>query len=447
MKQLQFLFFLIILCGCNESTSAQDTAKPINTSINIPFKLTFRKLEEITNASIGNLIFSDTSHTDNDNDQLKCTVLKSGKITISAAAPNTLKIDVPLKVWIEKGVGAFGYYTYNHTTFQMVMSFSMSYQITPDWKLKTQTTKNGYVWIQKPALEIKSIQIPITTIVEKILDKQQQSYALTIDKQIALNLNIKKNIVELWNKIKTPSILSEEYKTWMRITPQSIEAALFIQDATAIQSTFRFNVVSETFIGAQPSYTMSTNVPNLRYIKNVPTDFDLMTSIYIPSTEATEIMKKKFVNQEFEFNEGKYKIKLLDIKIQNEANKMMIEATTEGSYKGSIFIEGIPTYVDSLGKIKLSNIELSLKTKNLLFKTAGWLFNNKLEKKLEENFEIPIKDKLEEARISANTSLTQNKNGVNIRSNFISMKPREIIVMPNQMLINISAKGQLSVEM
>jgi hypothetical protein len=82
------------------------------SSLQFPFKLSIKKIEQTTNQAIKGIIYKDSLYTDDQNDQMKCTVWKDGEIKLSSIKNNVLKIDVPLKVWIEKGIGAFGAYTY-----------------------------------------------------------------------------------------------------------------------------------------------------------------------------------------------------------------------------------------------------------------------------------------------------------------------------------------------
>ena len=49
--------------------------------------------------------------------------------------------------------------------------------LTPDYKLRTQTVPNGYAWVKKPPFGLAGVEIPITAIVEKILDQQQAMVA------------------------------------------------------------------------------------------------------------------------------------------------------------------------------------------------------------------------------------------------------------------------------
>ena len=185
MKKLLLVTLCALLSFCMQS---QDTVLTHISSLQFPFKLSIKKLEQTANQAIKGIIYKDSLYTD---DQMKCTVWKDDEIKLSSIKNNVLRVDLPLKVWIEKGIGALGAYTYKSSEFKLTMSFHLVYSVSNDWKLITKTFKNGYTWTQKPSLNFVTIQLPITPLVEKILDKKQGDYAKLIDDQISKNLKLK----------------------------------------------------------------------------------------------------------------------------------------------------------------------------------------------------------------------------------------------------------------
>jgi hypothetical protein len=123
------------------------------------------------------------------------------------------------------------------------MSFHLIYNVSNDWKLITKTLKNGYVWTQKPSLNFVSLQLPITPIVEKILDSKQGEYAKLIDDQIGKHVNLKDDMIEVWNQLKEPQKVSDDYNTWLAIVPQAILASPFTQDDNYIKSSFHLKAL------------------------------------------------------------------------------------------------------------------------------------------------------------------------------------------------------------
>lgn len=441
------LFFVYSYLFISNILQGQDTSIRLKSSINIPIKISYQKLETLVNNAIENQLFIDSSYLDNENDQFKCTVWKNGNIKISHVKNNVLKIDVPLKVWVNKGIGTLGVYNYQSTEFQLIMSFQLVYNITSDWKLRTKTLQNGYIWVQKPFLEIAKIKIPITNLVEKSLNEKQIFYASNIDLQMDKFIDLKSDVLAVWNKLKTPEKISEQYKTWLRFSPLSIECSPFIQDKSAIYSTIKLHVISETFMGDNPPLNQDTiDIPKMQVAQLKPSDFELYTTAHIPYTEATTICKQKFIGQFYEFKNGKYKIEIKDISLSTLNNKLLIDLDLFGSYTGKMQIHGTPYYNDSTKLVKLKNVEISLKTKNILIKLYDWIFNGKIEQSFEESFEIPTEENINYSKQCTNNSLNQLKNGMKLSGQIIEMKPLEIKLFQDKLCLIILSKGYIKVE-
>lgn len=441
------LIFTLFFVYLSFSGISQDTTIRIQSAINFPLKIKFSKLETLTNSALDGLLFKDSLYTDNENDQFKCTVWKDGNIKISHVKNNVLKIDVPLKVWAEKGLGTLGIYNYQSTDFKLMMSFQMVYTITPDWKLKTKTFSNSYTWVQKPVLEIVKIKIPLTNLVEKSLNEKQAYYASNIDYQMDKFIDLKKDVLTVWNKLKTPEKVSEQYKTWLRFTPINIECAPFTQDKIAIHSTIKLNIISETFMGMNPPINQDTNdIPRMITANLRPTNFELYTTAHIPCNEATLVSKNKFIGQKYQFNNGKYEVEIKDIAISTLDNKLVLDVDMIGSYNGKMLIQGIPYYNDTTKLVKLKNVEINLKTRNLLIKLYDWLFNGKIEQLFESKFEIPTQENIAYSKKCTNSALNQVKNGMKFSGQISEMKPLDIKLYTDKICLIILSNGNLKVE-
>ena len=446
MKKLLLVTLYTWLSFC---IRAQDTVLTQISSLQFPFRLSIKKIEQTTNQAIKGIIYKDSLYTDDQNDQMKCTVWKDGDIKLSTVKNNVLKIDVPLKVWIEKGIGAFGAYTYKSSEFKLTMSFHLIYNVSNDWKLITKTLKNGYVWTQKPSLNFVSLQLPITPIVEKILDSKQGEYAKLIDDQIDKHVNLKDDMIKVWNQLKEPQKVSDDYNTWLAIVPQTILASPFTQDDNYIKSSFHLKALVRSCIGSDSTLkTPVTNqLPPLIYKNFAADSFKLYTMVTIPYSEASQIAQKKFVDQEFNFNEGKYKVTIHNIALYSQQGMLMIETDMTGSFKGKTFIQGELYYQADKRIVKMRNLVFDMKTKNIFHKAASWLFNGKIERNLEENFEMPVGELLDYCSQSTDQALNRNQNGLRLSGKLNQLTPTHLSSKDSSILLILLATGQLAVEM
>lgn len=411
----------------------------------MPVKIPLSEIGNIINASVKDLIFEDSSFTDNNNDQFKVKVWKTRAIRLVGGTQQNLLIEVPLKIWVEKGIGTFGVYTYQHTTFETVMYFNMQLTFNNNWKMTTQTSPMGFKWVKKPVLDFGRIQVPITSLVEESLKKQQADFCKTIDEMMVAQLNFQQYAVMAWNQFAQPFKISEEYNTWLKITPVSVNVTPLVFYGNQIEANIGIDAFSETFTGQRPAATpLIKSIANFNFVQTLPQKFLLQTTANIPFTEATKIAEQLFLWKEFDFREGKSKIKINAVKVYGENERVMIEATTEGAVNGISYISGVPVYDEVLRKIVLKDTKFKLKTKNILQKTATLLVESKIVRMIEEEYGIPTAELEDSSKKSIEEAFNKEYyKGLKMEGKVFNVKPTQILLNPNGITAVVDTEAQM----
>lgn len=411
----------------------------------MPVKIPLSEIGNIINSSVPTLIFQDDSYTDNDNDQFKVKVWKIRPIRLVGGTKQNLLIEVPLKIWAEKGIGSFGIYNYQNTTFETVMYFNMQLTFNNNWAMVTKTSPMGYKWVTKPVLDYGRIKVPITSLVESSLKKQQADFCKTIDDMMLEQLNFQQYAIMAWNQFSEPFEVSEEYKTWLKITPISVNITPLTFYGNRIDANIGIDTYSETFTGGKPaSSPLIKTVSNFNSVQTLPQKFLLQTTANIPFTEATEIAKKTFLGKEFDFREGKSKVKITSINVYGEKGRIVIEAQTEGAIEGISYITGIPVYDQLKRKIVLTDTKFKLKTKNILHKTATLLFQGKIVKMIEDEYGIPTAELEDSSKKSIEETFNKEYyKGLKMKGKVFKLTPSNITLTPFGITAIIDTQAQL----
>ncbi|WP_312421374.1 DUF4403 family protein [Epilithonimonas sp.] len=445
-SKTQSLFFLICsLLIFSQSSIPVYTLPKIKSNITLPVSLPVSEINNLINQSVKGVLYEDQSYTDNNNDQFKVKVEKQGNIAIKALTNNRLMISVPLKIWAEKGYGTLGYYMYQDTNFNLIMNFITSLAATPDWKLNTKTTTAGFVWTQKPVLDYGKVKIPIASFIESVLKEQQNRFTTIIDQQIKSQFNLQPQLVMAWNQFSKPINVSQEYNTWLKISPQNTYMTPLQVFQDKIKTTVGIDLFSETFVGKMPLPTKDvTSVPNFVVKPELPNIFNLQTTANIIFDEATKIARQQFLNKEFPLNNEKNKVKVDDIKVYGEKENIVIEVKAKGGVTGTAFIKGKPAYDALSHKIVLTQTDFNLKTKNFFQKALTVLFEGKIRKMIENDYGIPLLD----IENSSKKSLMESFNkeyykGIRLQGNVIELKPTQFLLSESYITVVIDTKAQL----
>ena len=414
----------------------------------MPVKIPLSEISNIINSSVQNLIFEDNSYTDNNNDQFKVKVWKSRPIRLVGGTKQNLLVEVPLKIWAEKGIGTLGIYTYQNTTFETVMYFNTQIEFNNNWNLTTKTSPMGFKWVTKPVLDYGKIKVPITALVETSLKKQQADFCKTIDEMMASQLNFQKYALMAWNQFAEPFKISEEYSTWLKISPLSVNISPLVLYRNQIEANIGIETFTETFTGNKPApAALVKTIANFNSVQTLPQQFLLQTAANIPFSEATKIAETIFLGKEFDFREGKSKIKITSFKVYGEDGKVIIEAATEGAVEGISYISGIPVYDEMKRKIVLTDTKFKLKTKNILHKTATLLFQRKIVKMIEDEYGIPTNGIEDSSKKSIEEAFNKEYyKGLKMKGKVFGLKPSTIIVNPSGITAIIDTEAQLKLQ-
>ncbi|GEN73838.1 hypothetical protein CLA01_39100 [Chryseobacterium lathyri] len=411
-----------------DNQSAVYNFPKIKSSITMPVTIPLSEISNMINASVKELVFQDDSYTDNNNDQFKVKVWKTRPIRLVGGTSQNLLIEVPLKIWAEKGIGTLGVYSYQNTTFETVMSFNTTINFNNNWTISTNTQPNGFRWVTKPVLDYGRIQIPITSLVEKSLKEQQGKFAKTIDQQMATQLNFQQYAVMAWNVFSQPFNISEEYNTWLKISPVGVNITPLKFYGNEITTNIGMDIYSETFTGSKPAASPTVkSAGNFNVVPVLADKFLLQTTANVPFSEATNIARNMFMNKEYDVRGSKVKIK--DIRVYGAEGRVIIEAETEGYVNGKAIISGIPVYDETKKKIVLSNTKFNLRTANILQKTATLLFKGKIVKMIEEEYGIPT----QELELASKKSIEEAFNkeyykGLKMNGRVFNLKPGSVLV-------------------
>lgn len=409
----------------------------------MPVTIPLSEIGNMVNTSVKDLIFQDDSYTDNNNDQFKVKVWKTRPIRLVGDTSGNILIEVPLKIWAEKGIGTLGIYSYQQTTFETVMYFKTAVSLKNNWSVSTFTQPMGFKWITKPVLDFGKIKIPITSLVETSLKEQQYNFCKTMDQQMASQLNFQEYAVLAWNAFSQPFNISEEYNTWLKITPLKVNITPLKFYGNQIDTNIGIDIFSETFTGTKPESSQPAKaVMDFNFIPLLANEFLLQTTANIPFSEATNIAKRMFQNKEYEVRNSK--VKITDIKVYKDENRIMIEADTEGYVNGTSFISGIPVYDESKNKIVLSETKFKLKTNNILQKTATLLFRGKIVKMIEDEYGIPTDDIENSSKKSIEEAFNKEYyKGLQLNGKVADLKPSQILLNDNGITTVINTKATL----
>ncbi|WP_313214164.1 DUF4403 family protein, partial [Soonwooa sp.] len=303
----------------------------------------------------------------------------------------------------------------------------------------------GFVWKEKPVLDYGKVKIPVANFIESTLKEQQSKFTSLIDTQIKNSFKLQPYLVLAWNQFAKPVNISQEYNTWLKITPQRTFLKPIEVYADKIKTNVGLSLLSETFVGeVPPASALVKQVPNYISKPNISDDFVLQTTANISFNEATILAKKQFLNKEIELGSSSRKVKVEAISVYPEKENIVLEITTSGYVNGTSFIKGQAAYDEVGQKIVLIDTDFNLKTKNFFQKAMTVLFEGKIRKLVEQEYGIPMKDMMAVSKQSLAESFNKEYfPGLKLTGQVIDLKPSKFILTPTYITVVVDTKAKL----
>jgi hypothetical protein len=407
--QLVFLLFLSISsCSTSNKIAAlkpePDDASPLvyETSpsfINLPISVKLKDVENQTNTLLNGLIYEDNNIED---DNIEMKIWKLAPISIEndkESAGQKIKTILPLKVLFKYRIGTkkLGVELYNTKEFNLngVVTLLSDVGLT-NWKLNTKTELKSLDWNESPTMTVFGKNVPVTYLMTPAIKIFRTKIEKSIDGAIEKSMDFKPNVLAALEKICTPFQMSEAYESWLQITPVEI----YSTDAVLKKDTFLMDMgmkcTMTTLIGKQPESKFEASKIVLKPVSKIPNQITANIAAVSTFAEASKIMTKNFVGQEF--GSGNKKVKVQKVDIWHKNDKMVIALDVLGSVNGTIYLTGFPQYNEQTKEVFFDKLDYALDTKNKLMRTANWLAQGLILRKIQESCRYSIVPNLEEGK-------------------------------------------------
>lgn len=444
-------------CSTSNKISAlkpePDNAEPLvyeNTAsfINLPITVKLKDVENQTNALLNGLIYEDNNIEDDD---IEMKIWKLAPITIEndkESSGGKIKTMLPLKALVKYRIGTktMGVELYNTKEFNLngLVTLVSDVGLT-NWKLVTKTELKSLVWNESPTMAVFGKNVPVTYLINPAVKLFRSKIERKIDEAIEKSMDFKPNVLNALETICTPFQMSEAYESWLRIVPIEI----YTTNAKLKNDTFLMEMgmkcMIESLIGSKPVSKFDATKIVLKPVTKIPNQITANVTAVSTYAEASKIMTKNFAGQEF--SSGSKKIKVQKVNIWHKSDKMIIALDVLGTVNGTIYLTGFPQYNEQTKEIYFDKLEYVLDTKNKLMRTANWLAQGIVLRKIQESCRYSIVPNLEEGKQNMMTYL---KNYSPIPGVFVNGKIEDIqfnkIQLTNKAIIAfIKISGSINV--
>ncbi|MBI1227412.1 MAG: DUF4403 family protein [Bacteroidetes bacterium] len=410
--------------------------EPEPSVINIPLKFYKTELLKSINDRIGDMLYEDNNLQD---DGLAVRAKKKENITIDINEQE-IKYRVPVDLWIKKDVVL----STVEATGALALEFTTRFKINPDWSLETQTMLDGHKWLKEPVVKLGFADLPITPIANLVINQSRTTFAKSIDREVKNLFDLKKEMERTWKEMHDPFQISEEYATWLLLNPQSISMTPFKSNGTTVESTVVVITKPRISLGEKPAASAVSKLPDFSYANAGADNFSLYLDTEVPFKEAEKLSKQNMVGEVFSYKNKQ--VKVVDMGLYGQGNKLVVRTTLNGSYNGDVYLIALPEYDAKANQIKLKNVDFDFSTQKALMKSTSWLFKGTLKKQVQESLDFYLKYNLDDAKKSIQESLQSYEVAPGIQLNGLldDLTVSNVFIAANAIRVRIGLTGKLN---
>ena len=363
----------------------------------MPVLIKLKDIENKTNNLLSGLIYEDN---DLEDDDIEMKVWKLSPISITNSE-GKIQTVLPLKVNAKYryGIKKLG------VDLRDVKEFNLNGVVTllsdvglTNWKVTTNTSLKSLDWNETPTMVVLGKNMPITYLINPAVKLFRSKIEKKIDESIGKSMDFKPNVLDALEKICTPFEMSEAYQSLLRIVPAELYTtdAKIIKENISLQMGLKCNM--ETLVGKQPESKFDRSKIVLKPVSKMPESVSANIVAVSTYSDASNIMTKNFAGQEF--GSGSKKVKVQNVAIWHKNGKMVIALDVLGSVNGTIYLTGFPQYNPQTKEIFFDKLDYALDTKSTLMRTANWLAQGLILKKIQQSCRYSIIPNVEEAKKS-----------------------------------------------
>ena len=369
--------------------------------IAMPVEISLKEIESQLNKNLNGLIYNDSILSD---DKTEMKIWKTASVKLTEKDGNIISV-IPMKIWakIKYGTDFMGLNDTREININGTITLNSNPHLT-NWKLTTISKLEDFEWSESPSILVAGKKVPITYIINPTLSIFKSKIAKKIDDAINETCDFKPQVLSVLDKLSTPFLTSEAYETWFKMVPIELYVtdAILSKSKLTMQMGLKCNM--QTMVGQEPKNSFDAKKIVLKPVSLIPENTTASVVAVSTYESASKIVTKNFQGQEFASGSRKIVVKKVDL--WQKDGKMIIALSVAGSINGTIYLSGIPNYNPITKEIYFDQMDYVLNTKSVLMKSANWLIQGTILKKIQENCRYSIKGNLEEGKKNMEPYLT-----------------------------------------
>ncbi len=446
------LFPLLFSCSSSQKIASLKPEPSLNTPIayktktsfvGMPMEITLKEIEIQLNKSLTGLIYEDNTMED---DKSEMKIWKTGPIKL-IEKNGKIESVLPLKIWskFKYGTDFMGLNDTREIDLNGTIILLSDAKLS-NWKMNTHSEIKDFEWSESPTILVAGKKVPITYIINPTLSIFKSKVAKKIDDAIEKSCDFKPYVLDILQTMSTPFLTSDLYESWFKLNPIEVYVTDAQLQKNKITMDLGLKCTMQTMVGQEPKNSFNRDAITFKPVQKISDKSNASIAAVSTFDSASRIITKNFQGQEFASGSRKIIVRKVDLWAKD--SKMIIALEMSGSIDGTIYLTGIPNYNAITKEIYFDQMDYVLNSKGVLTRTANWLLQGPILKKIQENCRYSIKENLEEGKKNLLPYLNNYSpmKGVFVNGSMNDFEFEKVEITDNSIIAFITASGKMNVK-
>jgi len=231
---------------------------------------------------------------------------------------------------------------------------------------------------------------------------------------------------------------------WLQINPSKIR----VNNLSTKNDSLNINIslAAKPIISFEKPPEHLTTVPNLSDY-NSESGFNIFLDAILNYDSLSNIVTQQLKDKRFDLTSSKYIIIKGCTLYGMDNENLIIRVNFEGSETGLFYLTGKPTYHIMTKTIELNNLDFDIRSKNMLLKTAAWMFNRRIVNELKKYASFDLSSYIDSAIVRANQQLNKEwTRGIQTAGKMNEVRIASIYALRDHLIIRSNYTGSLTVK-
>lgn len=367
--------------------------------IGLNYKLDKSGIQDTFNIMIDEYLAGDIEFTEYDLD-----------ITVSKAEPATLEFEgkqVLVGLTLDIGLKKETFLTDLNASGVLEMLFSSDIEVDSLWNLKTASKLQEYKWQREPKLTLGIISLPLEKVANQIIDRATGEIEKAIDKGINDEFSLRNKMLDLMSIVEEPYQL-DTANMFVSFEPKEVFMSRIWN--TERWSEGQIGLVANTYMSQQkPDKIAGVDLPNFAWKDDIDSISHFKVQLKLDYDYIQNILESNLAGRNFSAD-GK-SITINTVELNGFEDKIEIVSNVSGSFNGTLVFRARPVFNNEAQTVEVRDLDIKVKTKNILHKAGSWLFKGKIKNSIEEKMRFSVKENIELAQENIDSYLGKINEG------------------------------------